>query len=47
VDDLILAELGAQRSRLGVVTVLPRKGTVNEIIAPLWCVSENGAVTDS
>lgn len=46
-DDLILAELGAQRSRLGVVTVLPGKGTVNEIIAPLWCVSENGAVTDS
>jgi hypothetical protein len=46
-DDLVLAELGAQRSRLGVVAVLPGKGTVNEIIAPLWCVSENGAVTDS
>jgi hypothetical protein len=47
VDDLILTELRAQRRRLGVVAVLPGKGTVNEIIAPLWCVRENGAVTDS
>jgi len=47
VDDLILAELGAQRCRLGVVAVLPRKGTVNKIIAPLRRVRENGAVADS
>ncbi len=46
-DDLILTELRAQRRRLGVVAVLPGKGTVNEIIAPLWCVRENGAVTGS
>jgi len=46
VDDLILAELGAQRRRLGVVAVLPREGTVNKVIAPLRCVRENGAVAD-
>jgi hypothetical protein len=46
VDDLVLTQLSAQRRRLGVVAVLPGKGAINEVIASLWGVRENGAIAD-
>ena len=45
-DDLVLTQLRAQRRRLGVVAVLPGKSTVNEVIAPLRGVRENGTIAD-
>ncbi len=46
VDDLVLAQLGAQGQGFGVIGVLPSKGGVHELKTALWRVRQHTAASD-